>query len=178
MLNIHLCSKNLSDANSFVSRFPKVFLSLYFLPAWEGTKESCSPSVLGPVLPNGIWKWKGITSKRVALMEHLRTWKELLFPVRLSKEAKGQRLSHYLFQPIFPSLLEAHTKVAHAELCRWISNQAYSCTYLALKHSCSPASSEPISFVHFWCWNVGVGGRARMWEASTDVLQEESKSIA
>lgn len=113
-------------------RFPARFAKP-LLPAWEGTAERCSPSILGLILPDGVWKWRG---KWVALTEHLRTWKELLFPVQLSKEAKGQRLLHYLFQPIFPSLLEAQTKVAHAESCRWISNQAYSCTYLALKHSC------------------------------------------
>lgn len=49
MLNIYLCSKNISDAKSLVSCFPKVFLSLHFLPAWEGMEESCSLSVLGPV---------------------------------------------------------------------------------------------------------------------------------
>lgn len=116
------------------NRFPS---SLCFQPAWEGTgRKSCPPSVWGPALPYGIWKWSSIISKWVALTKHLRTWKELLFPIQLSKEAKGQGLSHYLFQPIFPSLLEAQTKVAHAESCRWISNQAYSCTYLALKRLC------------------------------------------
>lgn len=104
---------------------------------WE---KSCSPSVLGSTLPYGIRKQSSTISKWVALTEHLQTWKELLFPIQLSKEVKGQGLSHYLFQPIFPSLLEARTKVAHAESCRWISNHAYSCTYLALKRSCSPTS--------------------------------------
>lgn len=93
-------------------------------------------NVSGPALPHGILKWSSIIIKWVAQTERLRTWKELLFPIQLSKEAKGQGLSHYLFQPIFPSLLEAQTKVAHAEPCRWISNQARSCTYLALQCSC------------------------------------------
>lgn len=118
--------------------FPKSFFKPPFPASLGGhggkLLSQCPRTCSLGVLPNGIWTWKGITSKWVALMEHLRTWKKLLFPVRLSEEAKGQELSYYLLQPIFPSLLEAHTKVALAEPCRWISNQAYSCTYLALKH--------------------------------------------
>lgn len=139
MLNIHLYSGTfLTPKLCCVETLSQVFFSLPLFPSslgghWE---KNCFLSVLGPVLPYGIRKWSSITSKWVALTEHLRTWKELLFPIQFSKEAKGQGLSYYLFQTIFPSLLEAQTKVAHAESCRWISNQAYSCTYLALKRSC------------------------------------------
>lgn len=113
----------------------QVSYKLPLLPASLGGQWEKS-SVSGPALPRGLRKWSSTIIKWVAQTERLRTWKELLFPIQLSKEAKGQGLSHYLFQPIFPSLLEAQTKVAHAEPCRWISNQARSCTYLALECSC------------------------------------------